>query len=215
MRLFTEQTTVQQSFWTDTDRSVLGGTPQSSPSPSVPMSATSNLIDPLDITMELCDPWDKDLQYALCVTHGYSVDDNDMPCPPPSAGIAGGPACSQHRVDGIGHGNSSCAFSTKLIMAATLPVSADALVTEADSHAISWFAFGSIAMGVVMVFPLFKAHSSLPLAKRINSQSMISLTNTGILAIMAMFEIECLTKLCEHESRYLYNTLVVSTVGIS
>jgi hypothetical protein len=70
-------------------------------------------------------------------------------------------------------------------------------------------------MAILMVLALFKAHRSLPLADRLNSRSMLSLTITGILAIMKMFEIECFTEFCDHESRYLYNTLAVSTVGIS
>lgn len=68
MRLFTEQTAVQCSLWVDIARSVLA-TLQSLPSPPGPMSAASNLTDPLDITMEPRDPPDKDLRHASCVMH--------------------------------------------------------------------------------------------------------------------------------------------------
>ena len=83
-------------------------------------------------------------------------------------------------------------LSSELVHAATLPIPADAMITEPASHAAKWFTAGSIVMGLVMIFALVRAHTTHPLAARLDSQSMDPLTIIDILAIMALIEIECL-----------------------
>ena len=178
MRLFTEQTTAQRSTWTDVDRSVLA-TPHSSPSVHGSTPTSSNLM------ASFVAP-DTDVRHALCDTHGYSLTDDGVPCPPPSAGTAASPPRGKYHFNVFGRSSSST-LPLKLLMAAALPPSADALVTEGASHAMAGFAIGSIVMGILMVLALSKAHSSGPLADRLDSRPMLSLTNTGILAIITLF----------------------------
>ena len=174
---------------------------------------------------------DLELRDALCLHHGYLLGGDGMPYPLSDDAVEREALWAQRnktamrgkrqRLVSVRQRASAPAPAAntttllKLSLAAAVPSSADAFVAESVSHGATWFAIGTILMGLLILLTIFKMYNSRPLSQRLSTQCMHSLTLSGILAIMAIFEVECLTELCHHEQRYLYNVSVTSMVGIS
>ena len=128
--------------------------------------------------------------------HGFSMGGDGVPYPLTSAAMAFDLEWERRQNNDVDRRESrpasanSTSTSFKLALAAALPLSANAFLTKSVSHGTTWFTVGSIVMGIILLLSLSKIHSSRPLSKRLNSQAMFSLTFTGILAVVAIFEVE-------------------------
>ena len=86
--------------------------------------------------------------------------------------------------------SSAHRFSASLAVAATLLTLADAMITGAISQAtmLCGLLSGQLSWVCCLVWALMSAHRTRPLAERLDARSMLSLTITAVLAIMAIFE---------------------------
>lgn len=218
MRLFSEQNAEQSALWTDEDRAIMV-TPLGSQSPV----QSSTAVSPVHATYssEFLRTPGGTVRDALCSVHGFIVGANGLPRPPTDSSAAFDVRWKRQRRKRVGQRASAPASAAnttallKLSLAAAIPSSANTFVAESVSHGATWFTVGTILMGLLMLLTIFKMHTSRSLSQRLSTQGIYSLTLSGILAIIAIVEVECLTELCRHEQRYLYNVSVTLTVGIS